>query len=352
MKNNIYNYDLKDLELYFESINEKKFRGAQVFDWLYRKRASSFEEMTNLKKEIIEHVKEEFEITVLQLETMQESSDGTKKYLFRLNDGNLIETVLMRHNYGNSVCVTTQIGCSMGCTFCASGQLGRVRNLQAAEIISQVVYVQRDLDAMNDRVSHIVVMGIGEPFDNYDNLIKFLEIINHAKGLEIGARHITVSTSGIVPKIYEFAEFGLQVNLAISLNAADNETRSKIMKINKVYKIEELIEAVRFYIEKTNRRITFEYILLDGMNDSLGDANRLSNVLRGLNAYVNLIPYNSVVGAPYKRTSKEKSLAFYDELKKRGINCTLRKEQGHDIDAACGQLRAKKMIEGKSLDES
>jgi 23S rRNA (adenine2503-C2)-methyltransferase len=348
MKNNIYNYDLKDLESYFEGIGEKKYRGGQVFDWLYRKRVTTFEEMTNLNKNIIDHLNQEFEITTLHLVTLQESSDGTKKFLFKLNDGNLIETVLMIHNYGNSVCVTTQIGCNMGCTFCASGQLSRVRNLQASEIIAQVVHVQRNLDDSNDRVSHIVVMGIGEPFDNYPNLIKFLEIINHAKGLEIGARHITVSTSGIVPKIYEFAEFGLQINLAISLHAADNETRTKIMKVNKAYPLEELIPAVKHYVEKTNRRITFEYILLDGVNDSIKDANILSNLLRGINAYVNLIPYNSVVGAPYKRTSKEKSMAFYDELKKRGINCTLRKEQGHDIDAACGQLRAKKMLEGKS----
>jgi 23S rRNA (adenine2503-C2)-methyltransferase len=345
MKNNIYNYDLTDLEIYFESIGEKKYRGGQVFDWLYRKRVTTFEEMTNLNKNIIEHLNNEFDITTLHLEMLQESSDGTKKFLFKLNDGNLIETVLMRHNYGNSVCVTTQIGCNMGCSFCASGQLSRVRNLNAAEIIAQVVHVQRNLDDANERVSHIVVMGIGEPFDNFPNLVKFLEIINHAKGLEIGARHITVSTCGIVPKIYEFAEIGLQINLAISLHAADNETRSKVMKINKAYPLEELIPAVKHYVEKTNRRITFEYILLDGVNDSIKDANVLSNLLRGINAYVNLIPYNSVVGAPYKRTSKEKSMAFYDELKKRGINCTLRKEQGHDIDAACGQLRAKKMLE-------
>lgn len=348
MKNNIYNYDLKDLEQYFESIGEKKYRGGQVFDWLYRKRVTSFDEMSNLNKSIIEHLNDSFVITTLELETLQVSSDGTKKFLFRLYDGNLIETVLMRHGYGNSVCVTTQIGCNMGCTFCASGQLKRVRNLQAAEIIAQVVYVQRNLDEDHERVSHIVVMGIGEPFDNYDNLVKFLEIINHAKGLEIGARHITVSTSGIVPKIYEFAEFGLQINLAISLHAPTNEIRNSIMKVNKAYPLEELIPAVKHYVEKTNRRITFEYILLEGVNDSIKDANVLSNLLRGINAYVNLIPYNSVVGAPYKRTSREQSMAFYDELKKRGINCTLRKEQGHDIDAACGQLRAKKMIERNS----
>jgi len=352
MKNNIYDYNLEDLEAYFTSLGDRKFRGQQVFDWLHRKRVPSFEAMTNLKRDVIDHLKETFDMDLLKLETMQESYDGTRKYLFHLRDGNLIETVLMHHNYGKSICVTTQIGCSMGCTFCASGQLGRIRNLEAGEIVAQVIRVQQSLDEESDRVSHIVVMGIGEPFDNYTNVMQFLKIINHPKGLAIGARHITLSTSGIVPKIYEFAEFGLQVNLAISLHASDNETRSKIMKINKVYPIEEIIKAVAHYIEKTNRRITFEYILLAGINDSLGDANRLSNLLRGLNAYVNLIPYNSVVGAPFQRTSKEKASAFFDELKKRGINATLRREQGHDIDAACGQLRAKKIKEGKGLDES
>ena len=340
---NIYNFSLEELEHYFLSINEKKFRATQVFEWLYRNRINSFDEMTNISKNVISQLKENFELEQLEIVTKQISSDGTTKYLFKLKDGKLIETVLMRHNYGNSICVTTQVGCNMGCSFCASGELGKVRSLEAGELIEQVLQVQKDLDKDFERVTNIVVMGIGEPFDNYDNVIKFLRVVNYPKGLEIGARHITVSTCGIVPKIYEFAEFELQVNLAISLHAPNDSLRSEIMKINKAYKIEEVMDAVKYYIQKTNRRVTFEYILLRDVNDSEACAKELARLIKGINAYVNLIPYNEVITKPYKKVTKEKAEAFYHILDTNHIQATLRMEHGADIDAACGQLRAKKI---------
>ena len=243
MKNDIYNYTLEELSEYFKTIGEKPFRATQVFEWLYRNRVTSFKDMTNISQKLITKLEDEFEIKQLEIVTKQVSKDGTTKYLFRLEDNKLIETVLMRHNYGNSVCVTSEVGCNMGCVFCASGELGKVRNLTLGEMVLQVLMVQRDLDENYQRVSNIVVMGIGEPFDNYETVLKFLQVVNYAKGLEIGARHITVSTCGIVPKIKEFANFPLQINLAISLHAPNDEVRNQIMKINKRYKIEEVIEA-------------------------------------------------------------------------------------------------------------
>ena len=343
---NIYDLSKEELENYFESIGDKKFRAVQILEWLYRKKVTSFDEMTNLSKKAIEVLRKNFIIEGLNLKTKYVSSDGTIKFLFSLNDGNLIETVLMRHNYGNSVCVTSQVGCNMGCSFCASGELGKVRNLTLAEMALQVLYVDNFLSEQNERVSNIVVMGIGEPFDNYETLLKFLTIVNYPKGLEIGARHITVSTCGIVPKIYEFAEFPLQINLAVSLHAPTNELRSKMMKINKVYKIEELIEALKYYLDKTNRRITFEYILIKGVNDSDKDAFDLIKLVRNINCYVNLIPYNEVITNPYKATSHERCEEFFEILRKNGVNATLRMEHGNDVAAACGQLRAQ-AIKGK-----
>ena len=340
---NIYNYSLNELEEYFVSIGEKKFRATQIFEWLYRKRINSFEEMTNVSQKTIDHLNENFYMERLEIITKQVSADGTTKFLFRLHDGKLIETVLMRHNYGNSVCVTSQVGCNMGCSFCASGELGKVRSLETAELVEQVLEVQKQLDETYERVTNIVVMGIGEPFDNYDNVMRFLKIVNYAKGLEIGARHITVSTCGIVPKIIEFANFDLQVNLAISLHAPNNELRSQIMKINNAYKIEEVMDAVKHYINITNRRVTFEYILLHNVNDSKEHAKELVRLIKGMNAYVNLIPYNEVSTKPYKRVTKENATAFYKILDDNHIQSTLRMEHGADIDAACGQLRAKKI---------
>ncbi len=336
----IYGYTEDMLKDYMINMGEKPFRSSQIIEWLYRKKITSFDEMTNIKKTFIEQLKNDFILDELECVTHQISSDGTQKFLFKLNDGNLIETVLMNHDYGYSVCVTTQVGCNMGCCFCASGMKKKLRNLDASEIVLQILMVSKIADV---RVSHIVVMGIGEPFDNYENIIKFLKIVNNPLGLEIGARHITVSTCGIVPKIYEYAEFDLQVNLAISLHAPNNDIRNQIMPINKAYPIEELIEAIKHYIDKTNRRVTIEYILLKDLNDTKQCANQLCDLLHGLNVYINLIPYNEVIEKPYKRSTKEAMVSFFDLLKKRRMNVQLRKEQGFDIDAACGQLRSKHM---------
>ncbi len=336
----IYGYTEDMLKDYLTEHGEKPFRAKQIIEWVYRHQIKSFDEMTNVKKSFIEQLKSDFSFDELECVDHQISFDGTQKFLFRLADGNLIETVLMSQEYGYSVCVTTEVGCNMNCQFCASGMKKKLRNLEASEIVLQILMAGR---LANVRVSHVVVMGIGEPFDNYDNVIKFFKIINHPLGLEIGARHITVSTCGLVPKIYEYADFDLQVNLAISLHAPNNEIRDKIMPINKAYRIEELIEAIKYYIEKTNRRVTIEYILLKGINDSKENANELANLLHGLNVYVNLIPYNEVKEKPYKRSEKDDMVAFFDVLKKRRINVQLRKEQGGDIDAACGQLRSKHM---------
>ena len=336
--NHIYNYSIEDFKSYLLSKGEKPFRSTQLIEWLYRHKIKSFDEITNMKKSFIETLKKDFVIDRLELVLKQESSDGTIKFLFRLSDGNLIETVLMTHDYGYSVCVTTQVGCNMGCEFCASGMKKKLRNLETFEIILQILMVE---ELTNLKVSHVVVMGIGEPFDNYVNVTKFLEIINYPLGLEIGARHITVSTCGLVEKIYEYSDFPLQVNLAISLHAPNNEARNQIMPINKAYPIEKLVEAIKYYIDKTNRRVTIEYILLRDLNDTIKHANELADLLHGLNVYINLIPYNEVKEKPFKRSTPEAMHAFFDQLKKRRLNVTLRKEQGSDIDAACGQLRSK-----------
>ncbi len=339
---NIYSLTRQELEQYLLLMGEKPFRATQIFEWLYKKNVKSFDEMTNIKKESIEKLKENFKISDLEIENEQVSSDGTRKYLFRLNDGNFIETVLMNHEYGLSVCVSTQVGCNMGCAFCASGLNKKVRNLETDEIVLQVSMIDEIMKKMDKRVSHVVVMGIGEPFDNYNNVIKFLRIINDPKGIEIGSRHITVSTCGIVPRIIEYSDFELQVNLAVSLHFANNEKRSKYMKINQVYDLSALMDSLKYYFSKTNRRITFEYILINDVNDSIDDAKKLVKLIKGMNCYVNLIPMNSTVNE-FFRSTEEKSKKFFEVLNSNHINVTLRKEQGHDIDAACGQLRIKKM---------
>lgn len=345
--NSIFNYTLEELGDYFVSTGDKKYRATQIFEWIYRYRVNDFEQMTNLSKKGIEILKENFIIDSLEIKKCQISLDGTRKYLFGLSDGKMVETVLMRHNYGNSICVSTQVGCSMGCAFCASGELGKVRNLTLSELVLQVLMVQKDLDKENERISNIVVMGTGEPFDNYENLKRFLQVVNYPKGLEIGARHITVSTCGIVPKIKEFAEFPLQINLAISLHAPNNEIRDQIMKINHRYKIEEIIDAINYYLQKTSRRVTFEYILLKGINDSETCAKELCKLLRNTLCYVNLIPYNEVSTKPFKQVTHDEAENFFAILKKNGLNATLRAEHGADIDAACGQLRAKTIRENQ-----
>ncbi len=341
----IYSLQLGELEDWLIDQSEPKFRAKQIFDWLYVKRVDAFSEMTNLSKELREKLVQSFEITTLEVAVKQESKDGTIKFLFELQDGYTIETVLMRHEYGNSVCVTTQVGCRIGCTFCASSIGGLKRNLEAGEIVAQVLTVQKALDATDERVSQVVIMGIGEPFENYDEMMGFLKIINHNKGLNIGARHITVSTSGIVPKIYDFADESLQINFALSLHAADNETRSRLMPINRAYDLDKLMEAIEYYVNKTNRRITFEYGLFGGVNDQVHHAKALAKLIKHLNCHVNLIPVNHVPERDYVKTSKEDIFKFEKELKRNGINATIRRNQGADIDAACGQLRAKERKE-------
>lgn len=333
---NIYGQTLEKLENYFENIGEKKFKATQVYDWLYKKKVSSFDEMTNIKKDVIVKLKEDFKIDKPQIIAKQTGRD-VYKYLFELADGNKVEAVLMIHDYGISLCVSTQVGCNMGCIFCESGRLKKVRNLETSEMVGQIMEVERDSRL---KITHIVIMGIGEPFDNYDNVMDFIKIINSGKGLEIGARHITVSTCGIVPKIRKFTDENLQVNLAISLHAPNDELRSSIMKINKAYPLKDLMAAIKDYIDKTHRRVTFEYIMLKGINDSDECAYELAHLLKGLNCYVNLIPYNETSHINLEKTGEKSRMHFYDLLKKQGIGVTIRKEFGGDVSAACGQLRS------------
>lgn len=336
---NIYDLTLKELEDYFISIGDKKFRAVQVYDFLYKKRVKSIDEMINVGNNIKERLKNDFDMFKIKL-VLKQSDKDVSKYLFELSDGGRIESVLMYHDYGISICVSSQIGCNMGCAFCESGRLKKVRNLEAYEIVEQILLIEEDI---GKRISHVVVMGIGEPFDNYDNVMRFIKIINEGKGIDIGSRHITVSTCGIIPGIEKFMNEDGQVNLAISLHAPNNEIRDKIMKINKVYKIEELMEVIKEYIKKTNRRVTFEYILLENVNDSNECAYELARLLKGINCYVNLIPYNETENIGFKRTKNAQIMKFYDILKKSSINVTVRREFGGKVDAACGQLRANNM---------
>ena len=338
MMENVYNLTLQDWEEYFVNKGEKKFKGSQVFDWLYRKRVTSFDEMTNIKKDILDMLKKDFTFKTLSISKVERDTD-VNKYLFCLKDCEKVEAVLMNHLYGNSLCISTQVGCNMGCKFCESGRLKKVRNLETHEMIEQILLVEEEC---GKRISHVVIMGIGEPFDNYDNLIKFIEIINNPKGIELGSRHITVSTCGVVPKIKEFMKLPYQVNLAISLHAPNDEIRNTIMPINKAYPIPVLINTLKEYIQETNRRVTFEYILLDQVNDTSECARELANLVKGMNCYINLIPYNETNNVSYKRTKSENITNFYDILKKNKINVTIRREYGSKISAACGQLRSKK----------
>ncbi|MDO5085746.1 MAG: 23S rRNA (adenine(2503)-C(2))-methyltransferase RlmN [Erysipelotrichaceae bacterium] len=339
--NTIYDFTLEQLEGFVvDTLGLKKYRAKQIFSWLYKKRVVEFDTMSDVDHKTLGYFKQEFIIDPLILVKKQESKDGTIKYLFKLQDGALIETVLMSFSYGKSVCVTSQVGCNMGCKFCASGLLKKQRNLTAGEIVAQIMYVQRYLDEKEERVSNIVVMGTGEPFDNYDHVMNFCRIVNHDLGLAIGARHITISTCGIVPKIRQFAKEKTQFNLAISLHAANDALRSELMPINQGYNLKELISALKEYSTLNNRRITFEYILLKDVNDSKDDAKQLAKLISGMNAYVNLIPYNAVSEHGYQGVSDIEALRFYDALMKLNVKATLRARQGDDIDAACGQLRA------------
>lgn len=332
----IYDKTLEQLEEYFESIGEKKFKARQLYDWLYKKRVTSFDEMTNIKKELRTFIASTYTMEPLKILERQKGDDVVK-YLFELKDGNKIEAVLMLHDYGNSLCVSSQVGCNMSCTFCESGRLKKVRNLDPSEMVLQIMMIEKDLDLT---ITHLVLMGIGEPFDNYDNVMNFVDIINCPYGIGLGSRHITISTCGIIPKIKEFMHHGKQVNLAISLHAPNDTLRSKIMPINRAYPLEELMRTVRKYISVTNRRVTFEYILLHDVNDTEKCALELCSLLKGMNCYVNLIPYNETSHIIYKKSEKDQIMKFYDVLKKHHIQVTIRKEFGTKVSAACGQLRS------------
>lgn len=347
-KPSIYGLTLDQLTAWLAERGHRRGRAQQVWEYLYRKRVTSFEEMTDVNETCTALLQEHFAISTMSEHVKQESKDGTIKFLFKLYDGNLIETVLMRHKFGLSVCVTTQVGCNIGCSFCASGLIAKSRDLSGGEIVEQLMRVQLHLDAAGngERVSHIVVMGIGEPFDNFQNMSDFIRVVKDHKGLAIGARHITVSTSGLAGKIKEFADSDLNVNLAVSLHAPNNELRTRIMKINKAIPIEKLMEAIDYYLETTKRRMTIEYILLKGVNDGVEQALELAELMRSRSKLVNvnLIPYNPVdEHSQYQRSEQESIRTFYDALKKQGISVSVRLEHGTDIDAACGQLRSKQM---------
>jgi len=336
LKPNIKDFNQEELEEYFvNKLNEKKFRAKQVFEWIY-KNVASFDEMTNIKLELREKLKKTFDICTYKILNKQVSVDGTIKYLFGLADGNAIESVFMKYHHGNSVCVSSQIGCKMGCKFCASTGIGFVRSLTSGEIIEQLLAIKRDT---SEEVSNIVFMGIGEPLDNYDNVTKAISLINNPHALNIGARHISISTCGVVPKIYKLAEEKLQCTLSISLHATTDKKRSELMPINNTYNIDKLLTACKDYIKATNRRISFEYALVEGKNDSLEDAQALVKLLKNMLAHVNLIPINKIEGEPYSASQKEKILNFRDYLNKNGIVATVRRRLGADIEAACGQLR-------------
>ncbi len=320
-----------------------KFRAKQVFQWL-NKGAADFKDMKNLPKNLVEFLEGSCYISVANIEKKLVSRyDKTVKYLFRLNDGEFIETVVMSYRHGYSICVSTQVGCKMGCTFCATGKSGFSRSLTASEILAQIEAAQRDLDV---RISNIVLMGMGEPLDNFDNVIRFLKLVSSPDGLNIGMRHITLSTCGIVPRIYELAEYKFALTLSVSLHAPDNETRSKTMPINNRYPIEQLIKACRDYFDITGRRVSFEYAMIDGINDSDGCAEKLGRLLSGLNCHVNLIPVNSVKGSGYKKSRVERQKQFVNVLSNYHITATVRRTLGSDIDASCGQLKRNHTEEG------
>ena len=346
---NIKDYDLEDLKQELISIGEKGFRAEQIFKWLYQEKVKNFDEMTNLSLELREKLKNNYTICNYNILKKLESSDGTKKYLFDILDGNIIESVLMEYHYGKSVCVSSQVGCKMGCKFCASTGIPFVRNLTAGEIVEQILAIEQDT---GDKISNIVFMGIGEPLDNYDNVIKAIRILNNPKGLGIGARHISVSTSGLVPRIYDLAKENIQCTLSVSLHASNNEKRSSMMPVNNRYSVEELIKACKDYIAMTNKRISFEYALAKDNNDNMQDAKELANLLKGMLCHVNLIPINKIENGKFTKSSNENIIKFRDYLNDHGIVATIRRELGSDIEAACGQLRRKNLNPKNENNES
>ena len=338
---NLYGYKLEDLEELMISLGQKKYRATQIFKWIYERGVTNFDEMSDISLSFREVLKNEFTLSIPTIYKKQVSSDGTIKLLLSLGDDSKIETVLMRYNYGIVACVTSQVGCNMGCAFCASGLFKKQRNLEVHELVGQILVLNNLLKEENKKITHVVVMGTGEPFDNYDNVMKFIRILNNPHGFAIGARHLTVSTCGLVEKIREYANEGIQINLAISLHAPSDKIRNKIMPISLKYPLDQLMDAVKYYEATAKRRVTFEYILLEDINDSIENAKELAKLIKGTTSYVNLIPYNPVGELKYKRTSGNRVHRFMDTLIKEGVNVTVRKEFGTDIDAACGQLRAK-----------
>ena len=337
----IYDLSLKQTEQMLAGYGQKPYRARQLYSWLYRKRADSFDEMSDLPASLIVSLREAYTLMPLKEIRRQVARDLTTKYLFEMEDGSSVEAVLMHFHFGDSLCVSSQVGCNMGCTFCASGLLKKQRDLTAGEMTAQVLYVQKLLDETGGRVDNIVIMGTGEPFDNYDNVINFCAIVNSDHGLAIGARHITISTCGIVPRIRQFAQGKYQYNLAVSLHAPDDDLRRKLMPIDQAYPLDVLMDALKDYSVDNHRRLTFEYILLHDVNDTDAHASQLADLIRGMNAFVNLIPYNQVDENGYRSTDEKRALHFYDVLMKNGVKATLRSRHGEDIDAACGQLRAK-----------
>ena len=335
---NIKDYNLEELKQELVNLGEKPFRAEQIFKWLFQEKVKSFDDMTNISLELREKLKKEYTICNFNILKKQESKDGTIKYLFDVLDGNAIETVLMSYHHGYSICVSSQIGCKMGCKFCASTGINFIRSLTSGEIVEQILAVEQDTKI---RISNVVFMGIGEPLDNYDNVINAIHILNNQKGLSIGARHISISTSGLVPKIYKLAEENIPCTLSISLHATTNEKRSSMMPVNDAYPIEELMKACKYSIEKTNKRISFEYALAKDNNDNLEDAKELVKLLHGMLAHVNLIPINKIENGKFVKSTDKNIIKFRDYLNEHGIVATIRRELGSDIEAACGQLRRK-----------
>ncbi len=333
----------EELEVYFKELGQPKFRAMQVFRWLHQG-VESFDGMTNLPKALREKLKAECTLTVPKVERKQVSNlDGTIKYLWRLGDGNCVETVLMRYRHGNTVCVSSQVGCNMGCVFCASTLGGKVRDLTPAEILDQVIFTKKD---SGEAISNIVMMGIGEPLDNFDHVLRFLTLVNHPEGINIGMRHISLSTCGLVNKIDKLAQLGLQLTLSVSLHAPDDETRSRLMPVNRSVGVDLLMETCRRYFETTGRRISYEYAMVDGVNDGDEQADQLSQLLKGQPGHVNLIPLNEVAESPLKPSRRVRQ--FQQRLESHGVTATVRRKLGGDIDASCGQLRRKRIMEGET----
>lgn len=348
MKINLYGLSIPKLSDLMVQEGQKTYRAIQLYTWIYEKRATTFDEMSDISIKFREVLNEKYCLDIPKIHTKQISQDGTIKLLLEMEDTMKVECVLMRYDYGCVACVSSQVGCNMGCTFCSSGLLGKQRNLTSAEMVGEIIVLNNLLkeEGKGQKVSHVVVMGTGEPFDNYDNVMEFVRIINAQKGLAIGARHITVSTCGLPDRIRQYASEGLQTNLAISLHAPNNELRNVLMKINKAYPLEVLMPAVRDYEKTAKRRVTYEYLLIDGINDTKEHAEQLINLIKGTMGYVNLIPFNETNQCSYKRPSGNRIHAFLDYLTKGGVTATIRKEFGSDIDAACGQLKAR--VEGKN----